>query len=568
MPAPPLVDLTVDEGERQELREASRDWLSHTLTPRQLCDLELLATGGFSPLRGFMTRVDYTSCCERLRLASGAVWPVPITLDVPEHLARELQPGSRIALRDPEGVMLAALRVDDVWEPNRRDEAEAVFATVDDAHPGVHHLLHRTHAWYVGGPLEVLTLPTHYDFRELRLTPRQVRAEFQRRGWDCVVAFQTRNPMHRAHVEVTRRAAEVVGGHLFLHPVVGQTKPGDIDYFTRVRCYRAVLPRYQDRATVLGLLPLAMRMAGPREALWHGLIRKNFGCSHFIVGRDHASPGKNASGAHFYGRYAAQDLFRRFEQEIGMNMVAFERLLYAPDLGSYVAESEVKKGARTLTISGTEFRERLRRGESIPEWFSYPEVVLELRRSHPPRRDQGLTLFLTGLSGAGKSTLANILTVRLRERGDRKVTLLDGDLVRQHLSSELGFSAEDRDRNIDRITFVAGEVTRHGGVAICAPIAPYDAARQRARAHIGALGGFVLVHVAASLEVCEARDRKGLYAKARAGLIPDFTGVSDRYEIPTDADVVVDTGALSAEAAANQVLEYLTRDGYLKVSGS
>ncbi|HEY6784537.1 MAG TPA: sulfate adenylyltransferase, partial [Gemmatimonadales bacterium] len=388
-----LVNRLVDAGRARELRAASIDWPSWDLTPRQLCDLELLATGGFSPLEGFLSRRDYESVCAELRLAAGTVWPIPITLDVTEDLARRLQPGRPLALRDAEGVMLAILDVADVWEPDLMQEAEAVYGTRSLDHPGVAHLLQRSHHWYVGGRVEVIQLPQHYDHRSLRLTPLDLRAEFERLQWRTIVGFQTRNPMHRAHQEVTRRAAESLDANLLLHPVVGQTKAGDIDHYTRVRCYEAILPRYPAGSVRLALLPLAMRMAGPREALWHGLVRKNFGCTHFIVGRDHASPGKDSRGVHFYGRYDAQELFRRYEDEIGVRLVAFERLLYVPDLERHVPEGEVPPGARALTISGTELRQRLLEGREIPEWFSFPEVVRELRRRHPARAEQGVTVF-------------------------------------------------------------------------------------------------------------------------------------------------------------------------------
>jgi sulfate adenylyltransferase len=558
-----LVHLIADPAHAARLRAASREWPSWELTPRQLCDLELLLNGGFSPLDGFMRRADYESVCQSMRLASGLLWSIPITLDVPEEMAGRLSAGAALALRDPEGVMLAVLHVEDVWQPDRQAEAEAVFGTTSPEHPGVAALLQRAHPWYVGGRVEGLQLPVHYDFKALRLAPAQLRAEFESLGWSRVVAFQTRNPMHRAHVELTLRAAGEAAAHLLVHPVVGMTKPGDVDHYTRVRCYRAVMSSYPAGTAFLSLLPLAMRMGGPREALWHAIIRKNYGCTHLIVGRDHAGPGKDSSGRAFYDPYAAQDLLREHEQELGMGMVPFRNMVYVVDQGHYFPEDEVPPGSRVLDLSGTELRRRLSDGSEIPSWFTFADVTTELRRTHPPRKAQGVTIFFTGLSGSGKSTIANVLLVKLLETGGRSVSLLDGDLVRKHLSSELGFSKEHRDINIRRIGYVASEITRNGGVAICAPIAPYEAVRRDLRRMIEPLGGFVLVHVATPLEVCEQRDRKGLYAKARAGTLPQFTGISDPYETPTDAEITIDTTAVPAEAAADAILEYLTREGYL-----
>jgi sulfate adenylyltransferase len=545
-----------------ELKAASRDWPSWDLTPRQLCDLELLLNGGFSPLEGFLTRSDYESVCASMRLANGLLWPVPVTLDVPEDLARRIGPGVTLALRDPEGVLLAALHVEDVWKPDRYAEAEAVYDTTAQEHPGVAHLLDQTHAYYVGGRVEGVQLPVHYDFRALRATPQELRSEFARLGWRRVVAFQTRNPLHRAHQELTLRAAKEVGANLLLHPVVGMTKPGDVDHYTRVRCYQAILNRYPAHTVKLALLPIAMRLAGPREALWHAIIRKNHGCTHFIVGRDHAGPGSDSSGQPFYAPYAAQELFRKHEEDLGVTMVPFKQLVYIEDLDTYLPEDEIPNGMRSRTLSGTDLRRRLAEGLELPHWFTFPEVALELQRRYPPRHRQGFTVFFTGLSGSGKSTLAQILQVKFLELGIRPVTLLDGDLVRKHLSSELGFSKEHRDINIRRIGFVAAEITKNGGIALCAPIAPYDRVRKEVRAMIEPCGGFILVYVNAPLAVCEQRDRKGLYAKARAGLIQEFTGISDPYEPPEDADVFVDTATLTPEEAAQEILLHLERQGY------
>jgi sulfate adenylyltransferase len=562
-----LVDLIAKADAANELKGRSREWPSWDLTPRQLCDLELLLSGGFSPLRGFMSRADYEGVCNNMRLASGLLWPMPITLDVTEDFAKSLKPGSsKIALRDPEGVMLAALHVEDVWQPDRKAEAQSVFNSTSKAHPGADYVMNKANPWYVGGRLEGMQMPSHYDFRGFRLTPSELRAEFARLGWRRIVAFQTRNPMHRAHQELTFRAAKQVEANLLIHPVVGMTKPGDVDYFTRVRCYQLLTSKYPPGTVKLSLLPLAMRMGGPREAIWHALIRKNHGCTHFIVGRDHAGPGKDADGKPFYGPYEAQQVFKKNETDIGVTMVPFNMMVYLEDEDKYFPDDEVPKGARVLNISGTELRQRLNEGRDIPAWFTYPEVVQELRRSYPPRHRQGVTIFFTGLSGSGKSTIANVLLTKFLETGGRPVTLLDGDLVRKHLSSELGFSKEHRDINIRRIGYVASEITKNGGVAICAPIAPYDATRKHVRSLIEPVGGFILVHVSTSVEVCEQRDRKGLYAKARAGILKEFTGISDPYEEPNDAEVVINTADLTPEEAAQEIILHLEREGFVGAS--
>jgi sulfate adenylyltransferase len=558
-----LVDLFATADECARLQQAAHEWPSWDVTDRQLCDLELLLNGGFSPLRGFMNRGDYDSVCSRMRLGDGTLWPIPITLDVPAELAGRLQCGNWLALRDPEGVLLAALEVDEVYAIDRLAEAKTVFGTVDGKHPAVDHLLHRSHPFAVGGRVTGLRPPVHHDFTALRHSPQQLRAEFARRGWQRIVAFQTRNPMHRAHWELTLRAARAIEGKLLIHPSTGMTKPGDVDHYTRTRCYQLVLAHYPADTALLSLLPLAMRMGGPREAMLHAIVRKNHGCTHLIVGRDHAGPGKDSSGRPFYGPYDAQALLARHERELGIAIVPFQAVVYVAGEDRYLPQDEVPAGARTLDVSGTELRELLATGREIPGWFTFPEVAAELRRTHPPRARQGVTVFFTGLSGAGKSTIANVLLVKLLERGGRPVTLLDGDLVRKHLSSELGFSKEHRDLNIRRIGFVAAEVTKNGGIAICAPIAPYDRTRKDVRASVQGAGGFVLVYLSTSLEVCESRDRKGLYQKARKGLIAQFTGISDPYEEPTDAELTIDTASVSQEDAAGRILQHLVQQGYL-----
>ncbi len=558
-----LINLMVSPERATELKAESRDWPSWDLTPRQLCDLELLLNGGFSPLTGFMGKADYDAVCKTMRLASGILWPMPITLDVTEELSSQLKEGSKLALRDAEGVMLAVLHVEDVWQPNLEAEVEAVFGTTNVEHPGVAYTLQRGHSAYVGGRLEGVQAPLHYDFHQLRHTPQRLRDEFAQAGWRKIVAFQTRNPMHRAHHELTQRAARNLEANLLIHPVVGMTKPGDLDHYTRVRCYQAISSQYANNTAMLSLLPLAMRMGGPREAVWHAIIRRNYGCTHLIIGRDHAGPGSDSSGKPFYGPYDAQELMQKHEKELGMSMVPFKMMLYLKDTDSYVPQDEVPEGATVANISGTELRERLAAGRDIPEWFTFPEVATELRKTHPPRKRQGFTVFFTGLSGSGKSTVANVLLVKLLEMGGRPVTLLDGDVVRKNLSKELGFSKEHRDINIRRIGYVASEITKNGGIAICAPIAPYTSVRKEVEDMIAPVGGHILVHISTPLEVCEQRDRKGMYAKARQGIIKEFTGISDPYEEPGEEALKIDTTDMSPEEAAQHIILHLKSLGYV-----
>ena len=537
---------------------------SWDLTPRQICDLELIMNGGFYPLDGFLRQKDYEEVVENMRMANGKIWPIPITLDVSKEFADTVKTKQDIALRDQEGVILAILSISDKWVPDKKREAKKVFGSDDATHPGVHYLKNLAGPIYLGGKITGIQKPVHYDFRGRRNTPNELRSYFQKLGWSQIVAFQTRNPLHRAHQELTFRAAKEVQANLLIHPVVGMTKPGDVDHFTRVRCYEAVLNKYPSATTTMSLLNLAMRMAGPREAIWHGLIRANHGCTHFIVGRDHAGPGKNSAGQDFYGLYDAQDLFKQYQDEIGIKMVDFKNMVYVEERAQYYPSNELPKNSTVLEISGTEMRRRLMEGLEIPDWFSFPEVIKELRRSLPPRSKQGFTVFFTGLSGSGKSTIANALMVKLMETGDRPVTLLDGDLVRKNLSSELGFSKEHRDINIRRIGYVASEITKNGGIAICAPIAPYTETRKAVREMIEGLGAFVEIHVATSLEECERRDRKGLYKLAREGKIKEFTGISDPYEEPKMPELRIETENTEVDYCAQQVLLKLESMGLIE----
>lgn len=558
-----LKDLAEPPAEAERLRRHSAGLPGIVLDAQQLCDLELLVNGAFSPLEGFLGRADYNSVLERLRLANGTLWPIPITLRVDEAFAATLSGGDEVALRDAQGVPLAILEVSDIWRPDRENEARKVFGTTDRLHPGVAKLLDGSAGVALGGKVRGIGRIAHFDFVELRDSPRALREWFVAQGWERIVAFQTRNPMHRAHRELTLRAAEQVGAKLLIQPVVGLTKPDDVDHYTRVRCYRALLPQYPADSVKLSLLPLAMRMGGPREALWHAIIRKNYGATHFIVGRDHAGPGKGADGQPFYDPFAAQRLLQEHEAELGITIVPFPAMVYAANRDTYLPSTEVVDGDDVRDISGTQLRTHLREGSEIPAWFSFPEVVDILRERHPARGARGFALFFTGLSGAGKSTIAQAVLARLLERTARPVTVLDGDEVRRHVSRGLGFSREDRAANVTRIGYIASEVVRHGGIAICAPIAPFTDARAEARALVEAHGGFIEIHVATAIEVCEGRDRKGLYAQARAGTIANFTGVNDPYEAPERPELRLDGGSASPEELAASVLELLRERGLI-----
>ena len=559
-----LKDLFLDEAAIDEAKRAALELKSWDLNGRQLCDLELILNGAFSPLEGFNTREEYARVLEDMRLPSGLLWPIPVTLDVDAGFAETVGAGDTIALRDPEGVLLATMEVRDIWTPDKAQEAAAVFGTGDEAHPGVDALLNRRGAVYLGGRLHGVEPQHHYDFKLYRESPAELRARFRKLDWRKVVAFHTRKPMHRAEQELTSRAARDCEANLLIHPVLGANGPGDPDRFTRMRCYEHLLARYPEQTTALSTLNLATRLAGPREALWHGIIRKNYGCTHLIVGRDHAAPDPVPEQASFHSPEAAQELFARHQEELGITMAPAQDMAYVEDRAQYLPKNEIPAAMEARQLSDAELRRRLDAGLEIPEWYSFPEVVAELEKAYPPRHRQGFAVFFTGLSGAGKSTVANALMVKLLESGARKVTLLDGDIVRKNLSSELGFSKEHRNLNILRIGFVAAEIAKNGGIAICAPIAPYRATRRQVRDAVEAAGGFVEVYVSTPIEVCEARDRKGNYAKARAGLIKGYTGVDAPYEVPERAEVVIDTQDLSAELAAHRILVKLENLGYIR----
>ncbi len=550
----------------ESLKEAALGYPSIHMNKRQLCDLELLVNRAFYPLTGYLNREDYESVLDKMRLADGTVWPIPISLDASDELAQSVEKGQPVALRDEEGFMLAVLTIRDIWMPDKRREAQAVFGTDDpEKHPGVRDLYEHVEHWYVGGSLEGIHLPLHYDFKGLRQTPAETHRQFSRNGWRRVIGFQTEKHLHCAHKEMTLRAAREAGASIFLQPVVGLTHPGDLDHYTQVRCYQEIVKKYPKNMIMLGLIPVAMRKAGPREALWHAIIRKNYGCSHFMVADDHADPFANMSAEErFYQNHAAQEMVQAHEEETGIRMVPLKKMVYVEDKAQYLPEDEVSPDMNVKHISSSELRRRLENGLEIPDWFSYPEVVAELRRAYPPRSEQGFTIFMTGLSGAGKSTLAKVLIVKFMEMRDRPVTLLDGDIVRRNLSSELNFSERHRNLNITRIGFVASEITKNGGIAICAPIAPYEESRRRNRETISNYGGYIEVYLSTPLDVCEQRDRKGLYAKGRAGKIKGVTGIDDPYIPPSNPEITIDTTEVNPDEAAQEVLLYLEEKGYIR----
>jgi len=559
-----LVDLMVSGEEREELLEKSSRLPSVQISMRSLCDLELLATGAFSPLDRFMGKADYERVLTEMRLENGVLFPIPITLPVDESSLPSW--GEQITLSDARNNTIAVMQIEEIyhWDPQR--EARLVLGSTDPKHPLISEMV-RWGKVYVSGELKVIDLPIYSDFVELRLTPAQVRNRLEKMGNENVVAFQTRNPMHRIHEELTKRAAEKVDGSLVIHPVVGMTRPGDVDHYTRVRVYRTLFENYYDESrSLLSLLPLAMRMAGPREALWHAIIRRNHGATHFIIGRDHAGPGNDSSGNPFYGPYEAQMMLTQYAEEIGVQPVEFTEMVYLAEEECYEEKSKVPENAKIFSISGTQVREGyLEMGKQLPEWFTRKETAEILGQMYPPKNKQGVCIWFTGLSGSGKSTTAEILTSLLLERG-RQITLLDGDVVRTHLSKGLGFSPEDRDTNILRIGFVASELARHGGMVICAAISPYRATRNEVRQMVGD-GHFIEVYMDTPIEVCEERDIKGLYARARRGQITGFTGVDDPYEEPVNPEIVLKTVKVGPDNNARAIINYLEESGFLLPDG-
>ena len=552
-----LVSFHLSADELSEYSELSNKTASLTLSLKQQCDLEMIANGAFSPLSTFNNQKDYEEILLNNKLSNGLVWPIPIVLDVPDQFLKSLDKNEYISLRNAEGFLLAILKVNEFWAPDKKEEANSVFKSNDPNHPGVDYLFNHTNNNYISGELVPIQSNKYFDFTHLRKSPQEVRDFFRLNNWKDVIAFQTRNPMHRAHYELTKLAMDEHNSKLLIHPVIGMSKPGDIDHFTRVKCYQHIIKYYPENSVELSLINLAMRMAGPKEALWHAIIRKNYGCNRIIIGRDHAGPGVNAEGKPYYQPYDAQELIAQYQEELEIKMVPFKEMVFAKNKKTFLPLDKIEQDDPIEKLSGTQFKEFLQQRTEIPNWYSFPEVIHELRKRFPKLHNQGLTVFFTGLSGAGKSTLANAIMYKLMETEDRPITLLDGDIVRQHLSSELGFSKEDRDIHVKRIGYVASEITKHGGVAICAPIAPYSNTRKVVRNMIDEVGSFVEIHVATPLSVCEERDTKGLYKQARAGKILDFTGVSDPYEEPENPEITVDTSDITVEESSALILDKL-----------
>jgi len=559
-----LKNLLLPEEEAERLKVDSEEFPAIVLSQRQQCDLEILLNGGLSPLTGYMTEECYNSVIENTCLPDGIVWPIPYCLDVGEEFAN-LEIGSQLALRDTEGFMPAVLTVESVWRVDKEKEAGAIYGTSDLRHPGVKYLFDSVGSYYVGGSVRGIQLPFHYDFDLLRNTPKELRQKFDKQGWRSIVAFHTSKPMHRVHQEITTLAANEANAHILIHPVVGMSKPGDIQYYSRVHCYQAIMEYYPKGLVELSLLPAALRMAGPREALMNAIIRQNYGCSHYIVGTEHAAPPNVRDNAvRFYPTGASQQYIKKYEDALDIKIVYANELCFNQQLGKFVPITETKSAdCEAVKFSNDRILEAISRNMKIPSWVTYPEVLSAMHQACPPREKQGITLFFTGLSGSGKSTLARIVYAKFIEDGGRPVTLLDGDVVRHNLSSELGFSKKDRDINVKRIGYVASEITKNRGVAICAPIAPYAKMRREVRASIEQYGAFIEIHVSTSLEECERRDRKGLYAKARKGLIPEFTGISDPYDVPEKPELTIDTENMSPIQAAEDIHLYLVREGYV-----
>ncbi len=558
-----LVNLITDKDRADLLKEIALNLTDISLNDHQLCDLELLATGVFSPLDGFMVRSDYESVLDRMQLQDGTLWPVPICLDISRTKAVALEAGQSVALRDPEGFLLAILHIADIWPVDKDKESLRVYGTTDLSHPGVSYVFNTIKEYYIGGKLEVISQVLHFDFKQLRMTPAEVRQLYKKLGWKRIVGFQTRNIIHRAQFELTLEAMRQARANLLLLPITGMTKPGDFDYYTRMRCLTEAVHYYPPETCMITMLPLFMRLAGSRGALLDVIIGKNFGCTHFVIGHNHADPGRMNSDKPFYSNGETREKTKAFSAETGVEIISFQEMVYLPFEDLYKPIDIVPKDVRTISFTGTDIRDRVKTGRNIPDWATFPKIAEELQKSYPPPGKQGFTIFLTGLSGAGKSTIAKVLYARVLEIGERPVTLLDGDIVRQNLSSELTFSKEHRDINVRRIGFVASEITKNRGIAICAPIAPYENTRREIRKSIEAYGGFIEIHVATPIAECEKRDRKGMYAKARAGLIKGYTGVDDPYEIPESPELSIDTTDITPDEAAQEVLLFLGQKGYI-----
>lgn len=560
-----LINLLLEDEVAEQLKKDSETFYTVTLSQRQQCDLELLVTGALSPLTGFLNQDDYDSVVNKEMLSDGTVWPIPYCLDITEQQAENIEIGDKVALRDAEGFMPAVMTVESKWKPNKTHEAEMVYGTKDDQHPGVDYLLNSAGAIYIGGRVDAVQLPYYYDFETLRYTPNELRQHFDKLGWRSIVAFHTSKPMHAVHFEMTMRASKQVNAHILIHPVVGMSKPGDLHYYSRVHCYEAILKQYPKNLVTLALTPLAMRVAGPREALMNAIIRQNYGCTHYIMGPEHAAPPNvRDSGQRFYPSGESQRYVEKYADSLDIEIVNIDELCYDEDKQRFITKTDAKQAlCSSESFSNSRVLRALLHQEDIPAWVTYPEVITALKQSYPPRSKQGLTLFFTGFSGSGKSTLARIIYAKFIEDGQRPVTLLDGDVVRLNLSSELGFSKKDRNTNVRRIGYVASEITKNRGIAICAPIAPYKDIRREVRTKIEEYGAFIEIHVSTSIEECEKRDRKGLYAKARKGIIPEFTGISDPYDVPENPEMRIDTENVSPVQAAQDIYLYLISEGYI-----
>lgn len=563
-----LVNLLLEDKAAESLRNESGTFHPLTLSQRQICDLELLVTGALSPLTGFMNQNDYDSVINNTTLDDGTVWPLPYCLDISEEQTGNINIGDKIALHDGEGFMPAVLTVESKWTPDKHKEAEEIYGTSDTDHPGVDYLLNTSGNVYIGGKVDAVELPLQYDFEALRFTPGELREHFEKLGWRSVVAFHTSKPMHAVHYEMTMRASKQANANILIHPVIGMAKPGDLHYYSRVHCYQALIKHYPKSLVALALAPIAMRMAGPREALMNAIIRQNYGCSHYVVGTEHAAPPNvRETGKRFYKTGESQEYVKKYKDAIEIEIITIDELCYNEEANRFISKVD-NTGNENPSCSNELFSHSriinaLLKEEDIPHWVTYPDVLKALQQSYPPRHKRGLTVFFTGLSGSGKSTLARIIYAKFIEEGNRPVTLLDGDVVRLNLSSELGFSKRDRNTNVRRIGYVASEITKNRGVAICAPIAPYKEIRREVRSKIEEYGTFIEIHVATTLEECESRDRKGLYAKAREGIIPEFTGISDPYDIPDNPEIRIDTACVSPVQAAQEIYLYLIRESYI-----
>lgn len=554
-----LIDLMItDEAERYDLVEKAKTLPKWELDERGLADLECITTGVYSPLTGFATEADYNSILKSMRLATGIIWPIPITLQVDEEFAAQLKEGSEISLTK-EDSHLAILKISSIYRPDRTEESRSVYRTDDQAHPGVVAIFKRG-AVYLGGDIQVFADLPHTDFFEHRFTPKMTRKIFTEKGWKTVVAFQTRNPIHRAHEHLQKVAMESVDG-LFVNPLVGETKSDDIPSEVRMETYNVILNNYypQDRV-FLGVYPANMRYAGPKEAILHAISRQNYGCSHMIIGRDHAGVGK------YYGTYDAQLIFDEFAGiELLITPLKFEHAFYCKLCEQMVTQRTCPHSKEAhVFLSGTKVRDMLQNNEMLPREFTRPEVAMILIDSVNGNRKQvqqkGVTMLFTGLSGSGKTTISKALAEELKKRGYR-VERLDADIIRQNLSKGLGFSKEDRDENIRRVGFVCHLMSRNGVIAMMANIAPYRSVREEIRQRIGE---FFEVYVNASLEACEERDLKGLYAKARAGEIKGFTGIDDPYEEPQAPEVVCNTDDETVEESVQKVLDKMEELGIIK----